>query len=287
MAYFTEALALSGSAFALLRDLIQERLGLYYGEDRRDLLRDRLAPLAAERNASSFLDYYYMLKYGEDAREEWRRVQTALAVRETYFWREMDQIRLVARTLAPVLLARNPHRPLRIWHAACATGEEPYTMAIALQEEKLCDGRVEIVGTDFDGDALALARTGMFRERSFRALPPELRQRYFTERGGGGVGVGGGGAQINVTIRGQVRFVYLNLADEEGMRQMREYDIVFCRNCFIYFGDAAIQAVTQRLYEALRSPGYLMLGASESLLRFPSRFRFQEMDKSFVYVKDV
>src|SRR4051812_10198090 len=127
-----DGLGLSSSALPLLRDLVHERTGLFYENPRLEMLADRLSPLVVERHFDSFLDYYYLLKYDAGAADEWTRVMDALSVPETYFWREIDQIRAVAREIVPTLLARPAAEPVRIWSVPCATGEEPLTIAMAL-----------------------------------------------------------------------------------------------------------------------------------------------------------
>ncbi len=281
MPYLTEALPLPDPVFQLLRDLIQERLGLHYDVSRKDVLQDRLAPLVAEQNLSSFMDYYYLLRYADDRHQEWRRVQSALAVRETYFWREFDPIRLAAEQIVPQLLQRFPGRPVRIWHAACSSGEEPYSMAMALEEAGgFAQGLVEVIGTDFDEEALAQARQGVFRERSFRVLPESLRQKYFSTHVNGTW-------KLADSIRQRVQFAYLNLVDFPALRAMPTCDVIFCRNAFIYFDHATVQKVANEFYRVLREPGYLFLGAAESLLRVQTPFELAEMSGCFVYCKSV
>src|SRR2546423_4779304 len=96
---YADTLGLSDSAFTLLRDLIHERTGLFYDNGKSDLLSDKLSPLVVERGFTSFLDYYYLLKYDSEADREWKRVMNALSVQETFFWREADQVRAVADVL--------------------------------------------------------------------------------------------------------------------------------------------------------------------------------------------
>src|ERR1044071_895369 len=115
MTFYSETLGLSGSAFVLLRDLIHERTGLFYENGKSDLLTDKLSPLVIERGFSSFLDYYYLLKYDAEADSEWKRVVNALSVQETFFWREVDQIRAVADVLVPQHFSVPRAQPLKIW----------------------------------------------------------------------------------------------------------------------------------------------------------------------------
>src|SRR4051794_26516374 len=131
----------------LLRDLVHERTGIYFESDRFDTLLEKLQPRLTASGCRSYLDYYYILKYEENGPDEWRRVMDAFSVQETYFWREMDQVRALVDVVVPQWFA-NHTTPLRIWSAACATGEEPYTIAIALQDAGWGDRPIEIVASD-------------------------------------------------------------------------------------------------------------------------------------------
>ncbi len=121
-AFSSDALGVPMAGLPVLRELIHERTGIFFGDDRTDLLAERMAPLVVERGFRSFLDLYYLLKYDEaGAAEGWRQVMDALSVPETYFWREMDQIRAVVCQVVPELVRRNGGT-VRIWSAPCATG---------------------------------------------------------------------------------------------------------------------------------------------------------------------
>ena len=275
----SDSLGLSSSALPLLRDLIHERLGLHYDAARMDTLGDRLSALVIERGFDSFLDFYYLLKYDEQAAEEWGRVMDALSVPETYFWREIDQVQAVARHIVPELLARAPLVPLRIWSVPCATGEEPLTIAMVLEEAGLfARGRIEIHASDASPAAIEKARAGRFRERSFRALPPGLRERYFSRDGEAW--------KVNPALHARVKSWSLaNVLCEGDVAAHARAPIVFCRNLFIYFSPGAVTRVAERLARAMPSPGYLCLGASESLLRMQTPFELDEIGGAFVYVK--
>ena len=117
-------------AARLLRDLIQERTGIFFSESNMDLVMDKISPLVLERGGS-LLDYYYRLKYDNDEKD-WSDLVDAISVRETFFWREFDQIRALVENLMPAL-AKNCPPPVKIWSAACASGEEPLTIAMALE----------------------------------------------------------------------------------------------------------------------------------------------------------
>src|SRR6476469_7984554 len=165
---------------ALLRELVAATCGIHYDDARLDLLRDRLVPLAIERGFDSLLDYYYLLRYDAGAALEWPRVMDALSVQETYFWREADQLRALATTIVPQLVEAG-RRTIRIWSVPCATGEEPLSIAMALEEEgAFRHASIEIHASDASDAALAKAAQRRYGRRSFRQLPEHLRQKYFT-----------------------------------------------------------------------------------------------------------
>ena len=147
-------------------------------------MSDRLAPLVVARGFRSYLDLYYLLKFDDRADAAWRDVMDALSVQETYFWREIDQVRALTCHVLPELARVNRGRPIRIWSSPCATGEEPLTIAMALEEGGWFDRvPIEIHGSDGSPLAISRARAGVYRQRSFRALPDYLREKYFTARG--------------------------------------------------------------------------------------------------------
>jgi chemotaxis protein methyltransferase CheR len=267
----------------LLADLVQERTGIFFKPERYEVLVEKLSPLAIERNCSSLLDYFFILKYDPQAEKEWSRVYSALAVNETYFWREFDQIDALVNEIVPNLQRKRPGVPVRIWNAACASGEEPYSVAIALKEAgRFQAGPVEISATDFNQAALEKARAGEYRLRSFRALPPALLARYFTHLTSG---QGETRYRLAESIQQLVNFSYLNLLDEKGMAKMGGYDMIMCRNAFIYFSDSAIRQVLESFYQALNPEGLLFVASAESLLRYTNQFDLIEIAGAFAYRK--
>lgn len=279
MGVHVDGLGLSSSALPLVRDLVHERTGLFYENARLDTLGDRLSPLVVERGFHSFLDYYYLLKYDDPAGQEWGRVMDALSVPETYFWREIDQVQAIVKHIVPSLLTRAPAEPVRIWSVPCATGEEPLTIAMALEEAGLFSrGAIEIHASDASPSAIEKARRGRFRERAFRSLPAELRERYFSPNGDGW--------SVDPALLQRVTsWSVVNLLSRADAAPYAGAPIVFCRNLFIYFSPVAIAQTVAQLECAMPSPGYLCLGASESLMRLRSGFELEEIAGAFVYVK--
>ncbi|ACB76218.1 CheR family methyltransferase [Opitutus terrae] len=270
------ALLVSEPVPKLLRDLIHERTGLYFEPERFDTMLEKLQPRASALGCTSYLDYYYILKYDENGPEEWHRVLDAFSVQETYFWREFDQIRWLVDYVVPQWFSRHTE-PLRIWSAACATGEEPYSIAMALQNGGWGHHPIEIIASDASEAALAKARAGIYRERSFRSLPPELRAKYFSPSPQGDV--------LNQEVRNKVEFRWANLMSPSDYPDLRDLQAVFCRNVFIYFSAAAITRVVAAMAVGLQPRSHLFVGASESLLKLTSDFELQEHQGVFVYVR--
>ncbi|MET0624545.1 MAG: protein-glutamate O-methyltransferase CheR [Pyrinomonadaceae bacterium] len=274
------SLGVTGGADRLLRDLIHERTGLFFDNGKGDILADKLSPLVIERGFTSLLDYYYLLKYDDAAQDEWLNVMNALSVPETYFWREMDQVRALVEQVVPQWFAAPGARPLKIWSAACATGEEPLTIAMALDEAGwLGRAPIEIHASDASTAAVEKARRSVYRERSFRNLPAHLRARYFTQEAATKTW------RVDAKLHSVVRWGVVNLMNEAEAAPWAVANVIFCRNVFIYFSEQTIGRTVRSFATHIRPPGYLFVAASESLLRISADFELQEIGGAFVYVK--
>jgi chemotaxis protein methyltransferase CheR len=264
----------------LLRELILAHTGIHFDDGRLDVLRDKIAPLAIERGFDSLLDYYYLLKYDAQAPEEWARVFDTLSVQETYFWREADQFRALTMAIMPQLVERR-RSPVRIWSIPCATGEEPLSIAIALQEAGWFDrASIEIHASDASAAALERAQQRRYGRRSFRQLPDDLRERYFTRTG----------EKEEWTVRADIfarvsSWTRVNLIEPGEARMLAGSDVIFCRNLFIYFTPAGVRDAAARFAQSMPSPGFLCVGAAESLLRTGAGFELQDLGGAYVYVK--
>ena len=278
MGFDADSLGLHRGAISLVRDLIHERTGLFYDEARIDSMADRLAPLITARGFASFLDYYYLLKYDEASGGEWERVLDALSVPETYFWREADQLRAVVDVVIPELAARLT-RPIRIWCVPCATGEEPLTLAMMLDEAGWFEkSNIELRASDASPALLDTARRGLYRERSVRHVPAAARAKYFVAEGPKW--------RIRPSVQARIHsWTRVNLLAFDEMAPFAAADVIFCRNVFIYFSESAIRRVADVFADRMPTPGYLCVGAAESLLRITDRFDLERIAEAFVYVK--
>lgn len=260
---------------ALLRDLLHERTGIYFEADRFDTLLDKLRDRVLACKCQSYLEYYYLLKYEDGGAAEWPRVMDAFSVQETYFWREPAQIRALVDTLVPAWF-RTRMRPLRIWSAACASGEEPYSLAIALREAGWGEHPITIHASDASEAALERARTAVYRERSFRNLAPELRAKYFEPPAPEG-------SRLRRELLLPVSFQRANIVAPAEIATLATAPVVFCRNVFIYFSPEAIRRAVAGYAERMPDGGHLFVGASESLLKLTPDYELREIGEAFVY----
>lgn len=265
-------------SLTLLRDLIEEVTGNFYSDQNLDLLGMKLENRLAELGLMTYLDYYYLLRYDPAREQEWPLLESAITVNETYFWRESAALKLVADKLLPEIRARRKRAP-RIWHAACASGEEPYSMVMALQEAGQFDeGPVDMLATDLDRKVLEMARYAIYRERSVRPLPMGWLERYFEA-------LPGERWALKPQVAGRVSFRRLNLIDGSEIERLPNYDLIFCRNVLLYFRPQRVIELLERMNRLLTPGGWLVVGASESLLRFAPPLDFEERSGVVIYRK--
>jgi chemotaxis protein methyltransferase CheR len=275
-------------ALELLRDLVHERTGLYFDDAKTDVFHGKLSSLIAERAEDSIMDYYYILKDDCAADREWSRVFDALTVQESFFWREMGQIRVLVDVIVPQYFKTHPGEELNIWSAACAGGCEPLTIAIALEEAGWFGReKIHIYASDASPRAIAGARRGLYRENVFRRLPPAVREKYFLRLRSDGAAHGDAVvSQVSSNLHSRVRWQVANLMSERDLALVsRMSPIIFCRNVFIYFSDFAVGKTVRAFAERMPRPGYLFVGMAESMMRNTSGFELREIGDTFVHVR--
>lgn len=222
--------------------------------------------------------------FAQRGQQEWRTLLTQLTIGESYFFRDERQFNLLRQKLIPDILQQRQttvsQRPFRVWSAGCSTGEEVYSLAILLRELKLDreGGALEVVGTDINQEFLSRAQQGLYSAWSFRQTLPSLRQQCFLpERDEIW--------RILPEIQKITRFQEFNLAHDpvERLLGMGRFDLILCRNVFIYFTPDAIAATLAKFYEALNPGGYLVTGHAE-LQGIPlSGLRAHSFPESIVY----
>ena len=252
--------------YDFLRKCLKERSGLVLSAEKQYLVESRLLPVARKAGLGGLGELVARLKLG-DAEALMTAVVEAMTTNETYFFRDKTPFDNFRNTVMPALTAASRGvRTIRVWCAAASTGQEPYSLAIALKEMRgdIADRRVEILATDLSAEVLEKARQGIYSQFEVqRGLPIQLLIKYFTQVGEMW--------QLAPEIRAMVKFRQLNLlADFSGLGV---FDLIFCRNVLIYFDQETKISVLNRLGSALAGDGYLVLGAAETVVGLTDRFR--------------
>ncbi|MEJ2700470.1 MAG: CheR family methyltransferase, partial [Desulfuromonadales bacterium] len=255
--------------------------GLHFDQRNIRVLERGLMRRMRAVKACGYGDYFKYLEKYQDSRQELKKLLALLTIGETYFFRYLAHFEALAQAVIPELILRNRARKtLKIWSAGCSTGEEPYSLAMVLEENfpELADWDVRILATDINKRALRCAREASFGPRAFRVTDPRNRDKYFTKVGASYV--------LDPRIRNRVRFSYLNLqtgvfpSPDNGTSEL---DIIFCRNVMIYFRLGTTRRMVEKFSRCLRLGGYLFLGHAETLMNLSDRFQRAHYGGGFYY----
>lgn len=274
-----DIIPLPEDVFRLVRDIIKDYCGLYFDDGARYLLEKRLTRRIRNHHLNDFRDYYRFIRYDKRAEDELSAIMDVLTVNETYFFREQNQLRAFSEEILEELKTVNRgRRALKVWSAGCSTGEEPYTIAMLLNEKASFNGwDVEIHGSDINQRVLQTARKGVYRKNSFRTTEPYFLNKYFVEEDGA--------YRIADAVKKYVNFSYLNLLDPFKTRFLGKMDVIFCRNVLIYFDNVSRRRVIDNFYDRLVDGGYLLLGHAESLINTSTAFTLKHLKNDMVYQK--
>ena len=263
--------------FRRLCEYLYRRTGMIFTEAKRYYVERRIWERMAATDSPTFAAYFSHLR--TDTEDEIQAFVNAFTVNETYFYREDYQLKCLTNDLlAERVREKHAGDPIRIWSAACATGEEPYSIAMWLLENwpSVDEYAIEIMGSDIDTRVLEHARLGMFGKRALMRLTPQLIDKYFAA-------LAGESWQISPQLRDSVSFTGVNLVDADQTRAHGQFDVVFCRNVLIYFDDASRRVAAENLYENLYPGGFICLGHTESMSRISSLFEVRRFADAIVY----
>lgn len=244
-----------------LRQMLLERSGLALSREKRYLVESRLTPICRQRKLATLNALVAELRAAPPHGELERLVVEAMTTNETLFFRDRTPFDLMRSTVLPKLLEeRASRKKIRIWCAAASTGQEPYSIAMILEEfaAKLAGWTVDLIATDISDEVIRRAKQGIYSQFEVqRGLPIQLLLKNFTQNGEQW--------QISPRLRGMVDFRTLNLMRD--FSALGEFDLIFCRNVLIYFEPRLKTDVLNRLARSLSTPtGMLVLGASETVL---------------------
>ena len=257
------------SDFDLVAQLLKQRSGLALNKEKAYLLESRLNPVARKWNFSGFDELVQAVRNNKDE-ALLVDVTEAMTTNESFFFRDQKPFEQFSDMVLPHLLeARAAKRTIRIWSAACSSGQEPYTLAMLLEEnaDKLAGWRVEIVATDLSNEILDKAKEGLYSQFEVqRGLPINLLVKYFVQVGARW--------QIDESLRRTIKFQQFNLLED--LSSLGQFDVVFCRNVLIYFDMSTKTQVLDGIADLLPPDGFLYLGGAETVLGTTDRFQLMQ-----------
>jgi chemotaxis protein methyltransferase CheR len=245
------------SEFDALRRFLQQFSGLALEADKAYLAESRLSPIIQRLGIAGLSELVRRI-HGD--RELAHEVVDAMMTNETFFFRDRAPFDAFRKLILPHLLeGRRGQRQIRIWCCACSSGQEPYSLAMILDEEaqRLAGWHIEILATDLSRSVLAAAREGVYSQFEVqRGLPIAQLLRYFQQEGDRW--------RINEHLRSRVHFEEINLLSD--FRDLGQFDVIFCRNVLIYFDLPTKKIVLDRLAKALAPDGFFVMGAAETVV---------------------
>jgi chemotaxis protein methyltransferase CheR len=257
---------MTGADFDFIRKLLKERSGLMLSAEKQYLVESRLMPVAQRNRIANLFELANRLRAGTDEALI-AQVVEAMTTNETFFFRDRIPFEHIRTTILPALMAsRERYKRIRIWCAAASTGQEPYSLAMAIKEmgPALDNFRIEIVATDISREVLAKAEAGFYSQFEVqRGLPIQLLLKYFTQHGDLW--------QIAPEIRAMVQYRPFNLLSD--FSRLGVFDLVICRNVLIYFDQPTKSDVLDRLARVVPQDGFLILGAAETTVGLTQAFK--------------
>jgi len=274
-------LGMTDVQFDRLRRIVYERSGIRFQDNKKYVLEGRLTRRLEELEFDNFDQYLTFISAGPYQQEEFQEMFNRITINETSFFRNVPQLEVFESIVLPRLLeARRAAKTLRLWSAACSTGEEPYTLAIQVHRTlgvRLANWKIEILGTDISEKVLLAAQAGRYANYAIRNAPAIVIRRYFRQVNGF--------YQIDPTIQSMVRFERLNLKDAFAARRFGVWDVIFCRNVMIYFDNTMRRQCVRLFHNQLADDGVLFVGHSETLRNLDVAFEPTTESAAFAYTK--
>jgi len=269
-----------------IRDLVYQTCGIYHSEEKLYLLvsacRRRMAKGGGR--ASGGREYLELLTNPARRDQEVRELLNEITIGETCLFRSPAQLNALHNVILPELAAERSKiglKKLKVWSAGCSTGEEPYTLAMFLMEEKenlLEDWVFEIQATDLNDNSVETARAGVYGDYALRNTPELYKRKYFLPAEGTRL-------RVRDEVKARITFARLNLNDDSRMLFMKGMDLIFCCNVLIYFDVASKKRVVQHFFSNLMPSGCFFLGQAESLFQVNDQFRLVHLPGTTLYRK--
>ncbi len=258
---------LTDSEFQRMRDFMYRRFGINLAQ-KRLLIEGRMATILQKKGYGSFSDFMDHMEK-DTTGEDLSLIITRLTTNFTYFYREEHHFDFLKNIALPEILPRVRDNSLGIWSAGCSSGEEPFTIAMLLDDyfggnKRGMDTRV--LATDISDRVLRIAQQGVYPEERMTKIPPTWKGKYFVHKEGPDY-------EVKPAIKKEVIYRKFNLMEPE-FRFKQKFHVIFCRNVMIYFDNETRQALTKRFYDALLPGGYFFIGLSETLGKSYNGFKY-------------
>lgn len=270
---------LSKVVFDKFRQYIESRTGIYIDNSKQNSFKISLDTRMRILGIKDYDAYYSFIITNAIGKKEFDELLNLILIKETFFFRDENQLKVLVKNILPELIERKKGREVKIWSAGCATGEEPYSIAIAIMESPLPSNiNVSIYATDISAEMIKKAKEGIYSKSSMRAINSATLSRYFTQKGGR--------YYLNDLVKQKVRFDSVNLIKSYFPMEGNSFDIVFCKNVIIYFRIETVKTIIRKFYDMLTAGGYLFVGHSESLWQISDDFELEKISGIFLYRKE-
>lgn len=262
----------------LFHDFLIRHCGLHFERRNIKVLERGLESRMTALRINLFSDYYQYLEKNMERRQELQKLLQFLTVGETFFFRYHAHFEALEKSVLPALTNLPLKKSLRVWSAGCSTGEEPYSIAMAIMESfpDWKKRNISIYATDINSRSLRSAKEGVYNSWKIRVTPKHYLEKYFNRIGESYI--------VSDEVKSLVDFSYFNLQSPPSL-SVEPFDIIFCRNVMIYFTTVTTKKVVEKFTDALSPGGYLFLGHSETLANVSSRFERHIHEGGFYYTK--
>ncbi len=274
---------LTDELFRTFRQFIYSRTGIFFADNKKYLLESRLSRRLGALSMGSYEGYFKAIMNGQGSAELTHLINS-ITINETFFFRNEPQFAAFETVILPELISKrraDGTNKVKIWSAACSTGDEPYTLAMIIREKILPSYpqiKFEILGTDINTQTIDSARRGIYKEYSVRNIPKNYQEKYFQKEEDRYI--------LSEEIKKMVEFKQLNLFDKSSIRLIRGVDVAFAANVLIYFDFNSKQTVVSSIYDSLNKGGYFFVGYSETLYGLTQAFKPVHFEKAIAYIKE-
>lgn len=269
--------AIDDTEYRAFREYLEETCGILLGDNKQYLVTSRMRKVIQDCNLGTLGELVAEVKRGRNPGLKDMIIE-AMTTNETSWFRDSQPFNSLKNHILPEILQKKPKR-IRIWSAACSSGQEPYSIAMTINEFQMANPgalpqEVEIIATDISPAMIKQSSEGVYDEMNIvRGMSDERRRRYFQQVEGGW--------KVNDNIRAKVQFRNLNLLKSYAL--FGRFDVIFCRNVLIYFSKELKSDIVNRMADTLNPDSYLLLGGSESMAKISDKFQMKKIDGTVLY----